>query len=527
LSILEITLFCALPALALALILTPLVIRLSKAVNLMDAPGPRKIHSTPIPRLGGLAIAAATLIPFVATIIWKHELLLASHINTAAILTLISTATAVLILGLIDDMVNVPAKLKLMVLVAAAAALCASCGGGISDITFKGSSVLKFGNWSWLVTIVFINGIAVSINFIDGLDGLAAGISIAAFAVLAVGAASGGQILIFLLAVCMIFALVGFLVFNFHPAKVFMGDCGSLFIGFVLAGSCVLVTQRVGTTRGIILPSLAMSIPLLDTALTMVRRSVLHRQSLFTAERGHIHHRLLDTGLIHRHAVLILYAVTFTAACVALVTYFGDPLATALTAGGFILALSILFRVSGSVRAQETLQAFRRNRAMHRQRKRYQTIFDELRVAFREQETFEGWWDCLCRGAEKLDIAKLELPVTRRNGSSVNLTWKSEDGEVIRADAISAEVPVRHRRQGDPLRLEVEVPASNCLESAGYRVALLSQLMNEFSLARLPVSSDRDGGGGSKLTHTPLSKTEPSGLASGQSPELVARSVIR
>jgi UDP-N-acetylmuramyl pentapeptide phosphotransferase/UDP-N-acetylglucosamine-1-phosphate transferase len=509
----------------MALVLTPLIIRLSKAVNLLDAPGPRKIHSTPIPRLGGLAIAAATLVPFVATLIWRHDQLLASRSATGEILTLISAATGVLLLGLIDDLINLPAKLKLLVLLGAAAALCASCGGGISEITFCNSSLLNFGSWSWPVTIIFINGIVVSMNFIDGLDGLAAGISIAGFAVLAVGAAAGGQTLILLLAICMIFALAGFLVFNFYPAKVFMGDSGSLFIGFVLAGSCVLASRHIGTTRGIILPSLAISIPLLDTALTMVRRSVLHRQSLFTAERGHIHHRLLDIGFIHRHAVLILYAVTLTATGVALVTYFSNPLATGLSATGFILALALLFRVSGSVRARETLDAFRRNRAIRRQRRRYQAIFDELRVAFRDEKTFEGWWRCLCRGAEKLDIAKLELPVKRRNGSASSLTWKSEDGEVIRADSISAEVPVRQRRQGENLRLEVEVAANKCLENAGFRVALLSQLMNEFSLARLPVTAER--GGDSRPPRVPVPQRDSSPLpAAAKSPEFVARSVI-
>jgi UDP-N-acetylmuramyl pentapeptide phosphotransferase/UDP-N-acetylglucosamine-1-phosphate transferase/glycosyltransferase involved in cell wall biosynthesis len=481
---LELCLVCGLVAGLLALAFVPLVIRFATAFGLLDVPGLRKVHRTPVPRLGGAAIALAALIPFATALAVMRNRWFAPPEDSGTVLTLIFAAACVLAIGLIDDLTQMRAKFKLLALLGSAIMFCGS-GGMIHAVTFRGHDLFNFGDFSPVVTILWIVGVTVSINFIDGLDGLAAGISLIAFGVLATGAAVGGVASIVVLATSVMGALAGFLVFNYNPASIFMGDCGSLFLGFTLAASCVVATEKIGTTRGIILPSLALSVPLLDTALTMVRRGILQRQSLFAAERGHIHHRLLETGLIQRHVVLILWAVTLTAAAVALVTFLGSAWATAITASGMALALAILFRSAGSVRARETLLAVRRNRAVRREIQHYQAHFDELRLGFREVRSFEEWWNQVCKSADKLDFAKLNLPLVQRNGNSTVLLWRRADSELAEADSITAEVPISQRRAGQTMRVEVEVTASKYLENTGLRLALFSRLMSEFSLAEL------------------------------------------
>jgi UDP-N-acetylmuramyl pentapeptide phosphotransferase/UDP-N-acetylglucosamine-1-phosphate transferase/glycosyltransferase involved in cell wall biosynthesis len=478
-------LFCGGFALLLVLCATPLLITCAATLGLLDVPGFRKIHRKPVPRLGGLAIALSALAPFAAILITMRNELFMSHEQTGMVLTLLFAATCVLGLGLIDDLGHVGAKFKFLVLLGAAATFCGS-GGLIHAVTFEGKTLFGLGLLSWPITLLWLAAVTVSVNFIDGLDGLASGIVVCAFGVLATGAAMGGQTIVLLLCISMIGALLGFLVFNFNPATVFMGDSGSLFIGFTLAGCCVLASHGIGTTRGIILPSLTLSIPLLDCVLTMVRRGVIQRQSLFAAERGHIHHRLLDIGLIHHHVVLLLYGVTLTAAAVALVEFLGSIWATVVTAFGFCIALAMLFRTAGSVRARETLTAIRRNRAIGRETRRYQAMFNELRLGFQEAASFEAWWRQICACGEKFNFAKINLPLTRRDGTVDVRRWRRVDTELAEPDSIAVEVPIPQRRSGESLRMEVEVIASMFLEHSGQRVALFSRLMGEFSLANLP-----------------------------------------
>ena len=484
---LAISILCGCAACALALVLSPLAIRLARTFGLLDAPGLRKIHSAPTPRVGGLAIAMGTLMPFSAAVFLLRKASAAEQAETARLITLVAASFCVLLLGFIDDIINVPAKLKLIALIGATALFCAS-GGLVHHITFGGETVLKLGRLDWPLTMLWILGVTVSINFIDGLDGLAAGTVAIAGCVLAIGAAVGGDTGSLFLAIALIGSLIGFLFFNFHPASIFMGDSGSFFIGFALAAACVLAAQNpdVGTTRAILLPSMALAVPLLDCALTMIRRGILQRQSLFMAERGHIHHRLLDIGCVHRQVVLMLLGVSLFAATVALVTYLGNVWATLLMAGAFVLIVAVLFRMAGSVQAKETLRAIRRNRAVGRQTRHYQNIFDELRLGFDEVTTFEGWWKQICRAAERLDFAKVDLPMTSRKGTSSSLKWRRGASEIAAEDSLVADVPIRQRRCGSTLRMQVEVRVAEFLENAGHRLSLFSRLMSEYSVADLP-----------------------------------------
>jgi UDP-N-acetylmuramyl pentapeptide phosphotransferase/UDP-N-acetylglucosamine-1-phosphate transferase/glycosyltransferase involved in cell wall biosynthesis len=473
-------------SLVLALGLTPIGIRLAGIFGLVDEPGVRKIHRAPVPRIGGVAIAFASIVSFVVFgglyISGRQE---SVPFNTT--LTLIVASTCVFLLGLADDIVNIAAKYKLLVLLAVSAMVCAS-GGVVRQIVIDGKVVLNLGSFAWPLTMLWIVGVTVAINFLDGLDGLAGGIVAIAGGVLALGAAIGGAPVTVLLAMSLVGALLGFLVFNFNPAKVFMGDCGSMFIGFVLAGACVLPAHSIGTTRSLIYPALALSVPLLDTFLTVVRRSVLQRQSIFAAERGHIHHRLLDVGLSPRQAVLVLYLVTLAAAGVGLFGLIGNAWATIFASLGYCSLLCLMFRLAGSVQARQTLTAVRRNNAIRRESRRYQTQFAELQVAFREATTFESWWQHVCKASEALDFAQVSMALARRDGTKYTMRWRRGDVDLVEPDSITAEIPIQQRRSGETLRISVEASGGAFLETAGQRIALFTRLMGESSLAHLPDS---------------------------------------
>ena len=513
-------------SIALAAGLTPLAIALARRWGLVDLPNARKVHAAPTPRVGGAAIALATVggAGLALAVAWAYGAAVGQGRELIALLT----ASAVVFgVGLADDLLDVPSKFKLLALLAASAAL---CGGGVvidALIYNSGATVWPLGYAAWPVTMLWVVGVTVSLNFMDGLDGLAGGIGAIASAVLAAALVAAGQADLAACALALCGALLGFLWFNAHPARVFMGDGGSMFVGFALAGLCVAASGRpgVGATTGLVLPALALGVPISDTALTLVRRSVLQRRSMFSAEDGHLHHRLLNIGLGQKHAVWLIWGVTLAAALVGWVATLGNGWATL---GGLALLVPLmvgLFRTAGSVRARETVAAVRRNRRIGREATRYRRAFEDSQLRFAGVIDFAGWWAEACRAAEALDFVELVLPVTRRDGTGEIVRWRADGaarfdpgGKLAACQTMDATVPLRQRRVGEPLRVEVRIaagadrpfdprksydpvprgrrksdrpapPTPDCpgtdLESAGRRLALFSRLIDEHSLASL------------------------------------------
>lgn len=466
-----------------SIVLTPLAIKLARTLGVVDLPNARKVHHAPVPRCGGLAIAAATLmaaIPLLITL--AHSVGAEEGIRLA---TLLGTSLFVLGVGLLDDLVGVPSARKLAALVLAAIVFCGS-GARIESIVVRHVTLLDLHWLSWPVTVFWIVGVTVGINFIDGLDGLAAGIAAIASAVLGVAALATDQVSVAIVAFALAGSLCGFLLFNFHPAKVFMGDCGSMFLGFTIAASGVLCSARAGTTTGILLPGLALIIPAFDTLFTLIRRRILQRRSIFAAERGHIHHRLLDMGLRHPHAVLLLHGVSIVSGTTGLLLRFANVWLA--TSAGAITAIMVvvLFRTSGSSRARDTVLAIRRNREIAREWRRYRQAFEDAQLRFRNAVGFDAWWHEVCAAAEMLGFVSVTLPLVNRDGTPRLQRWHHPETAAPAGEIARATLPIRHRRAGGPLQAEIEVDAHQSLESAGHRIALFSRLMAEHNLATLP-----------------------------------------
>lgn len=298
---------------ALAMLFTPVVRNLALRWNLVDVPDQsRKMHSKPIPRVGGIAVFLSGLAAFGLLILVspKGGSLLREH--SRLLLQLFPGTLLIFLTGLLDDLVGLKPFQKMLGQVSAAAL---TAFGGIGPGVFTGASVENLGGA--LLTIVWLVGCTNALNLIDGLDGLASGIGLFATLTTLLAAIVTGNVSLAIATVPLAGCLLGFLRYNFNPASVFLGDCGSLTIGFLLGCYSVVWGMKSATVLGMAAPVIALAVPLTDVGVSIFRR-YLRRQSIFSADRGHIHHRLLDRGLTPRAVALTLYAVSFTAAVVSL-----------------------------------------------------------------------------------------------------------------------------------------------------------------------------------------------------------------
>lgn len=291
-------------ALIVALVITPGVIRLAAKTGAMDAPDARKVHKKPIPRIGGLGIYVA----FMVSILLMMGLADFEEETMHGLIGLLVSGTLIVIVGLIDDYKNLPAKVKLVGQILAACVLVAF-DVRIDFITDP------FGDFFYLeylavpATIFWIVGLTNTVNLIDGLDGLAAGVSTIAAITIFLVALQQNFFLVALLTASLAGAAFGFLYYNFNPARIFMGDTGSMFLGFMLAGISVIGAVKSAATIALIVPILALGLPILDTTFAIVRR---YRGGvpIFKPDKGHLHHRLLDLGFTQRQAVLLMYIIS-------------------------------------------------------------------------------------------------------------------------------------------------------------------------------------------------------------------------
>ena len=292
----------------LSLLLTPLVRHYCRRYGIVDQPGARKVHLNPTPRAGGIAIALSFLISYgilfalganAGQLIWSAR---------GDIARLIPAAFLIFLVGLADDFSGLMATPKLA-LETVAAAFAYQAGVHVSAV---GGHPLP--HWLSLpVTVFWLLACTNAVNLIDGLDGLAAGLGIFATATALGAALIQHNIGLALAVVPLLGALLGFIRYNFNPATIFLGDSGSLFIGFLLGCLGVFWSQKSATLLGMTAPLIVLAVPLLDTSLSIVRR-LLRKKPIFSPDRGHIHHRLLDRGLKPRAAVLVLYACCALAA---------------------------------------------------------------------------------------------------------------------------------------------------------------------------------------------------------------------
>jgi UDP-GlcNAc:undecaprenyl-phosphate/decaprenyl-phosphate GlcNAc-1-phosphate transferase len=308
----------------MSLVLTPAVMKLAAAVGAMDYPNARKVHSTPMPRMGGVAICGSFFISFIVLAVIDPPLFLNTWLSTPEGISLAAVLLLVLSLGIWDDIEPLMPSQKFVVQLLLSTIIYLA-GFRISTISLPiVNQTISLGYFDYPLTMMWMIGITNAINLIDGLDGLASGVATIAFLTVFPIAMFNGDMGTACMALLLAGSLVGFLKFNFNPARIFLGDSGSLFLGFALSVLSIHSSTKGSAAFAIVVPILALGLPIMDTFLSMARRllrsflpnqpqseSFLHKlKSMFQPDKSHIHHRLIARGLSHRNAVLVLYGIS-------------------------------------------------------------------------------------------------------------------------------------------------------------------------------------------------------------------------
>jgi len=384
---------------ALSTLMTPIVRYYCRRWALLDLPAARKVHQSPVPRAGGVAVVISCLLAY--GILMTAGLRAGDLIWSARfdIFRLSIAAFLVFLVGLTDDIYSLRAMPKLAG--EAVAALAAYLGG----VRLESISGHALDPWIGLpLTVLWLLACTNALNLIDGLDGLACGIGLFATASMLLAALIQKNVGLALAVVPLFGALLGFLRFNFNPATIFLGDSGSLFIGFLLGCYGILWTQKSATLLGMTAPLMALAIPLLDTSLTVARR-FLRNQPIFSPDRRHIHHRLLDRGFTPHDAVLALYACCGAAAlCSLAVTNAHTAEAAVILFGALIWAgVNYLGYVEFGVLAQHLHpRTFSRTLAA---RMRIQ----ELETTLSGASTVDECWVALRGAGQELGFSELTM----------------------------------------------------------------------------------------------------------------------
>ena len=292
-------------ALIVTYICTPLVRTLAVKIGAIDAPDARKVHQVSIPRLGGLAIYIGYMVS-----------LLYSVKDISSVKGLIIGSVILVAVGIWDDVKQIGPKTKLLGQIVAALML-PIFDNAIHFISI-GDHMLYLEYLSIPLTVFWIVGFTNIVNLIDGLDGLAAGISLIACIAICIVTLQMGQVDLACITLALAGAACGFLRYNFNPAKIFMGDTGSMLLGYTMAAISVMGSVKTAATVGLVVPVIVLGLPILDTLFAIVRRRINGRP-VFQPDKGHLHHRLLAMGLTQKQAVLLMYAITAVLGCVSIV----------------------------------------------------------------------------------------------------------------------------------------------------------------------------------------------------------------
>lgn len=326
----------ALVCFLVTIVLTPFVRWVVIKCDITDKPNERRINQKPIASLGGLAIYAGFAVG-----------LFVFPIDKSLIWPLFIGATLIMLTGFLDDLLELKARYKLIGQLFAAVIIVVGGGLSIEFINLPFGGEIHFGIFSIPLTILWVVSITNAINLIDGLDGLAAGVSGIAFFTVCGMAFIMGDSFVMGLAILMIAAILGFLPYNFHPAKIFMGDTGALFLGYVLAVLSIMGFKNV-TFISLVVPILILGVPISDTLIAIIRR-LINKQPIAMADKSHLHHSLLNVGFTHRQTVILIYAISALFSLFAFIFTMSSLWGSMLLIGILLILIEVLIEILGLI----------------------------------------------------------------------------------------------------------------------------------------------------------------------------------
>lgn len=377
---------------------------------------------SPVPRLGGIAIAAGFAAVVLAAAYFSGDDV------SRELLTVVFGALAMFGLGILDDLHPIGARQKLVGQIAIAAVV-ALGGSSIDMVTnpFTGTTY-SLGGWSVVVTVLWLVALTNLINIIDGIDGLAGGISLMLM-VLLVHASLGSSPFLLLLAVGMIGVLVGFLYFNFPPARIYMGDGGAYFLGFLIGGLTLVTAQKGTVAAALVAPVFALALPIIDVALAIVRRG-LKGLPVFRPDRRHIHHRLVDFGFSHRRTLLTLYVLSTLFLLMAFGVFWSQGRLVPLFLGISFLVVIYIVHSFGLVSSKYSIRTFWRDLQNIRRETRYTMLLAQcLEMEAERCQSPEELWENFVFFAKKLELVEVKLFL--REGQ---LAWQASGRQAATED---------------------------------------------------------------------------------------------
>ncbi len=427
-----------LAAFLLSVFLVPAVRRLAIRVGALDQPDRvRKIHTEAVPRMGGVAIFIAFIVPVVGAYVvgwyWFPEsrlfIVLREQMNKAA--GLLGAALLMLALGIYDDLRHASPRLKLLVQALAGVILCA-VGITISSVRepFTGQ-MIEFGWWAYPLTVFWVMAVTNAINLIDGMDGLGPGVGLFVAGTMFVVSLFYNTPLVSTVTSVLVGAIIGFLIFNFHPAKIFMGDSGSLFIGSLLAGVAVQGSVK----RALLVPVIALALPIVDTTMAIVRRWS-RGLPMSVPDKQHVHHRLIQAGFSQRQAVFILYGACTILGCAALVVALLESrLAVGLAYGFIVAAIGASVYVLGW---KDVTRLVRRTREGWKRRRVRDKAWTQVYISaakLQGVESLEQMWQEVTVALEALEVDAVRVRVVAAGAPVRVFGWaRPGAGSAVTAD---------------------------------------------------------------------------------------------
>ena len=397
----------------LSLLFTPLISRMAKKYGFVDLPSDRKIHTEPVPRVGGVAICLAFFLTFISVLIYPTLIFELLFIDSKIMIFTLGALMA-FFLGLWDDIRPLGAKRKLVV--QCLIAFIAYKGGiNIKLLSISSETILDLGRLALPFTIFWFLIIMNAINLIDGLDGLAAGVSLFVALTLLVISVSTGRLLTAMGFAVLAGSVLGFLRYNFNPASIFMGDSGSYFLGYMLAGLSIMGSMKGPASVAILIPIIAMGIPLMDVIFAPIRRFVLGQQ-LFTPDKNHIHHRLLLMGFTHKNAVLLLYAISIVMGILAFALVHARNEGIALILFIFGTTVFLIIRHIGNIRhigtheIHDWFMDITDEIGFSRERRR----FFNLQLNIYQSGDMKMLWENICKALDKLGFDMAEMCLEKK-----------------------------------------------------------------------------------------------------------------
>jgi UDP-GlcNAc:undecaprenyl-phosphate GlcNAc-1-phosphate transferase len=415
----------------ISFVVTPLLRRLCQKRGWVDEPqrDGRRVHRQAVPRLGGVAIYAAVVAPIIALLLSHGAVVqrLAAPQRMQA-LTVLLPATLVLLCGIYDDLRGASPRMKFL-----AQGLCAAIfyalGGRIGMLFVPGFGVIELPLIvGFVVTLVWVVGITNAFNLIDGMDGLATGAALFAAIVMLIVALSFDNILASIVLLALVGALIGFLRYNFNPASIFLGDSGSLFVGFLLATLSVLGSQKASTAVAVAVPLMAFALPVIDTGFAMARRFV-SGHPIFEADREHIHHKLLERGLSQRQAALILYVACAVFGVTALL-FANDTSNGRITGLLFIIVGVAIVVAVGRLRYHEIEEAragMRRNLVERKARIAKHIQIRRASHALAAAQTPDEFFEAVAKMLECGEFAYARMKLDGARGGTILWEWTRDE----------------------------------------------------------------------------------------------------